>query len=138
MKRILLVSAMMTGLAWPVLGQELPRRLGGANGPPPADAAPNRPVPKLPDGTVDLSGVWTDGGSAAIGRLLKPGELDSLLQPWAKKLMESRKPEDDPHAHCMPMGIPRQAGGYPWRFVQYRNSHIFVHCLSAVPWSQWQ
>ena len=26
----------------------------------------------------------------------------------------------------MPMGIPRQAGNYPWRFIQYRTSHIFL------------
>jgi hypothetical protein len=83
MRRVLLVCAAMIGTAWPLAAQELPRRLGGANGPPPAEAVPNRQVPKLPDGTVDLSGVWTDGGSQPIARLLKPGELDSLLQPWA-------------------------------------------------------
>jgi hypothetical protein len=89
------------------------------------------PVPRYPDGTVDLGGAWTGGGPVqdmeAQGKF-KPGEIPLL--PWAKKLMESRKPEDDPHAYCMPMGIPRQAGNYPWRFVQYpthmKASHIFV------------
>ena len=85
------------------------------------------PAPRLPDGTMDLGGTWTGGGPVQdmeVQGKFKPGEIPLL--PWAKKLLDSRKPEDDPHAHCMPMGIPRQAGGYPWRFVQYRNTHIFV------------
>src|SRR6185436_15264396 len=60
------------------------------------------PMPRLPDGTVDLAGAWTGGGPVqdmeAQGKF-KPGEIPLL--PWAKKLMESRKPDDDPHAHCM-------------------------------------
>jgi hypothetical protein len=94
-------------------------------------AALDGPVPKLPDGTVDLGGTWTGGGPVqdmeAQGKF-KPGEIPLL--PWAKKLMESRTPEEDPHAFCMPMGIPRQAGNYPWRFVQYpthkQATHIFL------------
>jgi hypothetical protein len=85
------------------------------------------PAPLLPDGTMDLGGVWTGGGPVqdmeAQGHF-KPGEIPLL--PWAKKLLDSRRPEDDPHAHCMPMGVPRQAGGYPWRFIQYRNTHIYM------------
>lgn len=89
------------------------------------------PVPRLPDGTVDLGGAWTGGGpvqNMEVQGRFKPGEIPLL--PWAKKLMDSRKPEDDPHAYCMPMGVPRQAGEYPWRFVQYpthkRATHIFL------------
>ena len=54
----------------------------------------------------------------------KPGEIPLL--PWAKKLLDSRKPQDDPHAACMPMGVPRQAGEYPWRFIPYRKTHLFI------------
>ena len=85
------------------------------------------PAPMLPDGEVDLGGVWTGGGPVQDMERqgnFKPGEIPLL--PWAKKLMESRKAEDDPHAHCMPMGVPRQAGGYPWRFIQYRKTHIYM------------
>ena len=73
-------------MALPVfaLSQDLGRRLGGENGPRRATAA-DRPAPKLPDGKVDLSGVWTGGGDGAVARLLKPGELDALMLPWAKK-----------------------------------------------------
>jgi hypothetical protein len=128
MRRLFVVSLSMIGLATPLLSQELPRRLGGANGPPPA-AVVSHPVPKLADGTVDLSGVWTDGGSAPIDRLLKPGELDSLLQPWAKKEMASRKEPDDPYFLCLPGGPLRITGGFAWRFVQHPTvnaTHIFM------------
>lgn len=129
MKKALAVSLTLIGLAVPLVSQELPRRLGGANGPPAAEPVPARPVPKLADGTVDLSGVWTDGGSAPIPRLLKPGELDSLLQPWAKKVMASRTDAQDPYNYCLPGGPLRITGGFAWRFVQHPTvnaTHIFM------------
>jgi hypothetical protein len=73
--------------------------------------------------------VWTDGGSTPIPRLLKPGELDSILQPWAKKLMASRTDADDPYNYCMPGGPLRITGGFAWRFVQHpttNSTHIFM------------
>ena len=114
-----LVGAALTAAA-PAQEGERPRR--GA-----PDPRLSGPVPMLPDGTVDLIGAWTGGGPVQdmeVQGKFKPGEIPLL--PWAKKLMDSRKPDDDPHAHCMPMGVPRQAGGYPWRFIQYRNTHIFI------------
>jgi hypothetical protein len=110
--------------------QELGRRLGGENGP--RRAAPvDRPVPKLPDGKVDLSGVWTGGGDGGIERLLKPGELDNILTPWAKKLYAERKATDgaDPYYYCMPGGPLRITGGFAWRLVQHpttNSTHIFM------------
>src|SRR6188474_3021900 len=80
--------------------QDLGRRLGGANGPTPVEAAPNKPAPNLPDGTVDLSGVWTGGGDGEIPTLLKPGELDQILLPKTKQLMESRDRGSDPYNYC--------------------------------------
>lgn len=129
MRRALVVSFTLIGLTSPLHAQELPRRLGGANGPPPADPAPSRPVPHLPDGTVDLSGVWTDGGSAPLARLMKPGELESLMLPWAKKLYASRDEGQDPYNYCMPGGPLRITGGFAWRFVQHpttKPTHIFM------------
>ncbi len=125
-----IVSVAVIGLSLPLLSQELPRRLGGANGPPSADAAlANRPVPKLTDGTVDLSGVWIDGGSAPVGRLLKAGELDSIMMPWAKQKMSTRNDGDDPYFLCMPGGPLRITGGFAWRLVQHPTTnatHIFM------------
>jgi len=50
-----------------------------------------QPVPRLPDGHVDLTGPWVGGGAIAdIERDggLKPGEL--ALLPWAKELRDKR------------------------------------------------
>jgi hypothetical protein len=128
MRSALVAGLAVAALAVPLLSQELPRRLGGANGPPAAPRA-DRPVPKLADGTVDLSGVWSDGGSVEIPRLLKPGELDTILQPWAKKLMPTRTDDKDPYNNCMPGGPLRITGGFAWRFVQHPTvnaTHIFM------------
>ena len=120
MRRAAFISALVLAVSASVLvdAQGIGRRLGGDNGP---RVAPpdNRPVPKLADGTVDLSGVWRDGGDANIPRQLKPGELDALLLPWAKQQMAARKEEDNPYFYCMPGGPLRLTGGFAWRFIQH-------------------
>jgi len=92
------------------LGQEVKR--------PPV---PTGPAPRLPDGTVDLNGLWNGGGPVnSIAQGLPKGETLPLL-PLAKQLMDLRsQPKnetDDPHLWCMPMGVPRSVP-YPFRFVQ--------------------
>jgi hypothetical protein len=94
----------------------------------PADAV--KPVPRLPDGHVDLTGPWVGGGSNAdIERDggLKSGELPLL--PWAKKLRDSRKAENEPYTACLPMSVPR-VNPYPWKFAMTYTSrglsHIYV------------
>ena len=62
-------------------------------------------------------------------RLLKPGELDTILLPWAKKLMASRNDGQDPYNYCLPGGPLRITGGFAWRFVQHPTTnatHIFM------------
>ena len=136
MKRVLIHSAIIIGLSMPVFAQEpepqLPQRLGGSNGPTKADEAlASRPVPKLADGTVDLSGVWTGGGSEPVGQLLKPGELNGLLTAAGKKVLASRtaNPGDDPYFACMPGGPLRITGGFAWRLIQHPTvnaTHVFM------------
>ena len=78
---------------------------------------PTTPTPRLPDGTVDLSGLWVGGGTDGdleAGGGLKPGEIPVL--PWVKEYMAKLDPTADPSSYCLPMGIPRKAP-YPWRFV---------------------
>ena len=94
-------------------------------------AAPTGPAPRLPDGTIDLTGLWSGGGPVGdIAQGLKPGETISLL-PAAKALMDARatRETDDPHLWCMPMGVPRSTP-YPFRFVQnYTHkaaTHLFI------------
>ena len=112
------------GVLGPVnaLGQEVKR--------PPV---PTGPPPRLPDGTVDLNGLWNGGGPVnSIAQGLKQGETLPLL-PLAKQLMDLRaQPKnetDDPHLWCMPMGVPRSVP-YPFRFVQnYTHkapTHMFI------------
>lgn len=102
--------------------QDLPRRLGGENGPRKATDA-KRPAPMLADGTVDLSGVWTGGGDATIPRMLGKQKLDELLQPWAKEKLAAVKEADDPYFYCMPGGPLRITGGFAWRLVQTPTDH---------------
>jgi len=112
------------GVLGPVnaLGQEVKR--------PPV---PTGPPPRLPDGTIDLNGLWNGGGPVnSIAQGLKQGETLPLL-PVARQLMDLRtQPKnetDDPHLWCMPMGVPRSVP-YPFRFVQnYTHkapTHVFI------------
>ncbi len=137
MKRLLILSAIIA-LTLPLPAQqgappnEPPVAVNGVGYGGPRPPIPTGPVPRLPDGTVDLYGAWTGGGS--IGDLekdggLKPGELDALMLPSAKKLMASRTEDGDPHNYCMPDGIPRTTP-FPFRFVQTHThkkaTHIFI------------
>jgi hypothetical protein len=112
-KRILIVALAALGLAAPVSAQL--NRLGGELGPRYLDKSEaSKPVPKLPDGTTDLSGVWRDGGGDPPAKVMDP-----LLLPWAKKELASRKPELNPYfVDCAPAGPLRMSGGMAWRFVQ--------------------
>src|SRR5258705_12025656 len=91
-KKLLVAAITIAGLAAPAMAgaQELPRRLGGENGPKKAAEAA-RPAPKLADGTVDLSGIWTGGGDPPIPRPFKKGRLRHLLLPWAEQKIGSLK-----------------------------------------------
>jgi hypothetical protein len=90
---------------------------GGLNNPNIAGEIPNAPVPRLPDGTPDLSGVWSGGGPIGdIREGLLPGE-ELILLPEAQAIVDSRLSADDPEANCLPTGVPRIAP-YPWRIVQ--------------------
>jgi hypothetical protein len=96
----------------------------------PESLADSQPIPRLPDGTVDLTGPWVGGGSNTDIELegrLKPGELPLL--PWARELRDKRKEEQEPYTACLPMGVPR-ANPYPWKFAMSYSSkglsHIYV------------
>jgi hypothetical protein len=133
MKALLLASAMVAA-AVPVLlaqgGADAPTTVnlgGGSNW---RGAVPNGPVPRLPDGTVSLEGVWQGGGP--VGNLqqgLPKGETVPML-PWAKAKMAAMRPEDSTEANCLPATTPRVPSNYPWRLVQYpthqKATHIFM------------
>src|SRR5688572_5162825 len=106
MMRVLAAAIAMLASIGSLWAQELPRRLGGINGPRPA-AADTRPIPRLPDGTIDLGGVWSGGGPVddiAKQGGLPDGEVERLMLPATRKLFETRDPAADPYAYCMPAG----------------------------------
>ncbi|MBI4888285.1 MAG: hypothetical protein HY824_14420 [Acidobacteria bacterium] len=136
MRKLLVVSTALLALMVALHAQQTTTDGGGipqvnVGGTPriaPADAV--KPVPRLPDGTVDLTGPWLAGGSNAdIEREggLKPGGLPLL--PWAKKLRDSRRAQDEPYTACLPMSVPRM-NPYPWKFAMSYTakglSHIYV------------
>ncbi|HEU4617570.1 MAG TPA: hypothetical protein VFV10_05985 [Gammaproteobacteria bacterium] len=93
-----------------------PAGSGGLNNPAIAPKKENKPVPRLPDGKPDLTGVWQGGGPIGdISQGLMKGE-EMVMLPEAQKIFESRKSADDPEANCLPTGVPRIAP-YPWRIV---------------------
>ena len=127
--RKLLVVAGIVAIALPASsGAQGQGALGQAVRRPPP---PTGPAPRLPDGAIDLNGVWVGGSSSAdIATGLKPGDTLPLL-PSAIAIMESRKNReaDDPYLWCLPMGVPRSVP-YPWRIVQnYTHkapTHMFI------------
>src|SRR5262245_16220768 len=118
-KQLLISVAIATLLTPPFAGRVQAQGRGGNTGqtveggvsfinpgpPVVSDAeATGKPIPRLPDGKVDLTGPWIGGGAIAdIERDggLKPGELPLL--PWAKELRDRRKSQDDPYTACLPM-----------------------------------
>jgi hypothetical protein len=85
------------------------------------------PIPRLPDGKVDITGPWVGGGSNAdIERDggLKPGELPLL--PWARELRDKRLKKDEPYTACLPMSVPR-VNPYPWKFAMSYTSKGLTH-----------
>ena len=133
MRRLLIV--VITTLTLPLVAQVpaangAPGQLRRAGGTTPLADLANLPTPRLPDGTVDLWGTWVRGGPVNdIAAGLKEGEELPML-PWAKALRDKRTNPEDPHNFCLPMGVPRQAGGFPWRFVPYPTheaaTHLFI------------
>jgi len=86
----------------------------------------SRPIPRLPDGHVDLTGPWVGGGTVEdIGRDGGfQGELPLL--PWARELRDRRRRQDEPYTRCLPMG-PLRSNPYPWTLTAAYTSKGLTH-----------
>ncbi len=126
MRQLLVVVAIVESVL-PLAGQGQPPISAQRRAEPPSG-----PPPRLPDGTIDLSGVWVGGGPINdIEREggMKPGTLDSLMLPSAKAILATRDVTQEPHNRCLPMGVPRVTP-FPYRFVQTPThkaaTHLFI------------
>ena len=125
------VSALSLALFAQLQGQERVQQISVGGSPTvPDNMVTSQPIPRLPDGTVDITGPWVGGGSNGdIERDggLKAGELPLL--PWARELRDKRLEKDEPYTACLPMSVPR-VNPYPWKFaLSYTSkglSHIYV------------
>ena len=136
MKRFLVVALWIAALALPLWAQQTPAGSltveGGVAfinpGSPvvPESEFNSRPIPRLPDGHVDLTGPWVGGGTVEdIGR---DGGLqgDFPLLPWARELRDKRRRQDEPYTACLPMG-PLRSNPYPWKFAAAYTSKGLTH-----------
>ena len=136
MKKLIVVLIFITGVSLALIAQLDAQGRGvqqiqvGGSPVVPDNLVTSQPIPRLPDGKVDLTGPWVGGGSNGdIERDggLKPGELPLL--PWAKELRDKRLEKDEPYTACLPMSVPR-VNPYPWKFAMSYTSkgltHIYV------------
>jgi len=88
---------------------------------------PDLPVPRMPDGRPDLSGVWLPTDD--------PFPEDAKPLEWAGKIAAERAANffiDSPSAHCLPGSLPLPGGAtFTARFVQ--RPELLVILFEDVP-----
>ena len=91
----------------------------------PRDDTPHGPTPRLPDGHVDLSGVWSGGGPVGdLEQGLAKGETIPLL-PAAKAIMDEAAVEGrsggelsaDGHPTHRAISLANRPGFRPYLFL---------------------
>lgn len=105
-----------------------------ADAQPPGREGPRTEAPRLPDGTVDLSGdgVWNLPWVRDMGEnaMIDYENVDSVpFLPWTRAMFDynqANQSKYDPEGFCLPPGGPRSmATPYPAEIVQHRD-RIFV------------
>lgn len=89
------------------------------------------PAPKLADGRTDLSGIWEVGHMRYFHDLAYDMEGPPLeMTPWAaavRKQRMDRNHVDDPYGYCLPLGVPRINFRSPFKIVQTPQLTAFLH-----------
>src|SRR5581483_5538696 len=111
-------------------------------------ATSQKPVPHMPDGKPDLSGVYNSafpgtffpGGPAMnIAGIPGPAETKPVLKAGAEKFKVVRGPEDPgPTSDCKPTGLPQAYYlPYQWQLVQSLDKVIILyeypHLFRVIP-----
>jgi hypothetical protein len=122
---------------------------GGRGGGAAATAKPAPPVPRMPDGTPNLSwvdetnkGVWRTGQHRDFAADLVDKAAGIPFQPWAKALYDYRiktEQKDDPEGFCLPAGgvsATSNRMSQPWEFIQIPQQKRIVRIFEQV--SMWQ
>jgi hypothetical protein len=108
-------------------------------------AKPMPPVPRLSDGSPNLS--WSDPAHKGVWRttqhrnfaneLIERKEEGIPFQPWAKALYEYRiktELKDDPEGFCLPTGGPSATSNRtqsPWEFLQLPDQKRIVRIFEG-------
>jgi hypothetical protein len=91
------------------------------------------PPPRLPNGRVDLQGIWMPDDNRYIRDLaLDLGDDKVPYRPWARRLFDERKDGlhsgEDPDAHCLPQGVPKiDYVSYPWKLIETPSSIVILY-----------
>ncbi len=91
------------------------------------------PPPRLPNGRVDIQGIWMPDDNRYIRDLaLDVGDDNVPYRPWARLLFDERKTgehsREDPDANCLPQGVPKiDFVSYPWKLIETPNSIVVIY-----------
>src|SRR5579862_892775 len=113
-------------------------------------AQDSKPIPRLPNGKPDLSGVWQSGGVSLYG---EPGLSTVKLPPpvnpppkrepmpyqgWAEAKMKTFTAADDPSLRCLLPGVPRITSmPMPFEIIEKPNEIVIAyesyHAFRIIP-----
>jgi hypothetical protein len=81
------------------------------------------PTPRLPDGKVDLGGLWNAVDGRFLTNISRRAGVEAPFTPWAAALFKERQENqgrDRPAGFCLPHSVPSAMliPNYPWKIVQ--------------------
>ncbi len=122
---VALSAALPAFAQWDVKTPNIPRL---ADGSPDLDA----PVPHLPDGRVDLSGIWTQNPTRVRDMAAGAPAGTIQMRPWAEELYSVRASGAvshlEPDANCLPQGTPKiNTAPAPWKLIQYPDRVVILY-----------